>query len=78
MELQDELNQIFCKVFGDDDIRITPEMTANDVNGWDSFSHMTLIAAVECRFKITFTQKEALTFKCIGDLMKCVELKIKT
>jgi acyl carrier protein len=76
MELRDKLNQIFREVFGDDGINITPGMTANDVAGWDSFSHMTLIAAIEAQFKITFTQKEAMSFKCIGDLIECTERKV--
>jgi len=76
MELQEQLNKIFRNVFGDDEISISPEMTANDVAGWDSFSHMTLIAAIESQFKIIFTRKEAMSFGCVGDLMKCVGSKI--
>lgn len=76
MELQGQLNQIFCEVFDDDDIRITPEMTANDVDGWDSLSHVNLIVAIENKFKITFSQKELLTFKKVGDLMESIRGKI--
>ena len=78
MELQDRLNQIFCEVFDDDDIKITPEMTANDVEGWDSLSHVNLIVAVESRFKIKFSQKELLTFKNIGDLLNGIRSKTLT
>lgn len=76
MELMDTLNQIFCQVFDDDDIRISPEMTANDVDGWDSLSHVNLITTVESYFKIRFTQKELLTLKNIGDLHKTIAAKI--
>jgi len=75
MELIEELNAIFCQVFDDDDIRITPEMTANDVDGWDSLSHVNLITAVEARFNIRFTQKELLTQKNVGDLIRDIERK---
>jgi len=76
MELRDRLNKIFCEVFDDDDIKITPEMTANDVDGWDSLSHVNLIVAIESRFKICFSQKELLTFKNVGDLLNSISNKI--
>jgi len=76
MELQLKLNGIFCEVFDDDDIKITPEMTANDVDGWDSLSHVNLIVAIESKFNIRFSQKELLTFKNVGDLLNCIRNKI--
>jgi acyl carrier protein len=76
MDIQDKLNAVFCEVFDDDGIRIAPEMTANDVEGWDSLSHVNLIVAVESRFDIRFSQKELLTFKNVGDLMNSIRSKI--
>jgi acyl carrier protein len=76
LELLDRLNEIFCEVFDDDDIKITPEMTANDVDGWDSLSHVNLIVAIETKFNIRFNQKELLTFKNVGDLSNCTRSKI--
>jgi acyl carrier protein len=76
MDTREILNSIFQQVFDDDSIRISPELTANDIDGWDSLSHVNLIVAVETRFNIRFSQKELLTFKNIGDLLKCIEGKI--
>ena len=76
MSIIEPLNEIFCEVFDDDDIELTPEMTADDVDGWDSLSHVNLIVTIETRFKIKFTQKELLTFKNVGDLMASIESKI--
>jgi acyl carrier protein len=78
MELQDRLNEIFCEVFDDDDIKIAPEMTANDIDGWDSLSHVNLIVAIEAKFNIRFSQKELLTFKNVGDLLNSIRSKITT
>ncbi|NTU49264.1 MAG: acyl carrier protein, partial [Syntrophobacteraceae bacterium] len=69
MTTQEQLNAIFCQVFDDDDIRIHPALTANDVDGWDSLSHVNLIVAIEGSFRIRFAQKELLTFRNVGDLM---------
>jgi acyl carrier protein len=76
MELLDRLNEIFCEVFDDDDIRIAPEMTANDIDGWDSLSHVNLIVTIEAKFTIRFSQKELLTFKNVGDLLNSIRSKI--
>jgi acyl carrier protein len=56
---------------------VEPVTTANEVDGWDSLSHVNLIMAVEGRFKIRFTQKELLTFKNVGDLLRAIESKIQ-
>ena len=76
MELQDRLNQIFREVFDNDDLNIAPKMTANDVEGWDSLSHVNLIVAIETKFGIRFSQKELLTFKNVGDLLNSIRGKI--
>lgn len=76
MTTLERLNAIFCEVFDDDDLKISPEMTANDVDGWDSLSHINLIVAVESAFKIRFNQKELLTFRNVGDLLNSIESKI--
>ena len=47
MTTMEKLNSIFCEVFDEDDLVIRPEMTANDVDGWDSLSHVNLIVAIE-------------------------------
>ena len=76
MELQDKLNQIFREVFDNEDISITSQMTASDVDGWDSLSHVNLIVAIETKFEIRFSQKELLTFKNVGDLLNSIRSKI--
>lgn len=76
MNICEELNAIFCEVFDDEDIEIATETTADEVDGWDSLSHVNLIVAVETHFNIKFNQKELLTFKNVGDLMRSIESKI--
>jgi acyl carrier protein len=75
MTTLEKLNGIFRTVFDNDEIDIRPEMTANDVDGWDSLSHVNLILAMEKGFGIRFTQKELLTFKNVGDLLRSIDGK---
>lgn len=76
MTIVEPLTQIFREVFDDDDITLAPQMTADDVDGWDSLSHVNLIVTIETRFKIKFSQKELLTFKNVGDLMTSIASKL--
>jgi len=76
MNTLEKLNALFCEVFDDEEIKIHPAITANDVDGWDSLSHVNLIVAVEGTFGIRFAQKELLTFKNVGDLLTCIEKKL--
>ena len=76
MTTMEMLSGIFRMVFDDDSIEIERNMTANDIDGWDSLSHVNLITAVEAKFKIRFTQKELLTLKNVGDLLDHIERKL--
>jgi acyl carrier protein len=75
MTIMDSLTEVFRTVFEDDSIILEPEMTANDVEGWDSLSHVLLILAIENRFKIKFNHKELLTLKNVGDLLHAIDGK---
>ncbi len=70
------LTEVFRQVFDNPEITLTPQTTADDVEGWDSLSHINLIMAVENRFNIRFKQKEVLGFRNVGDLAACVESKL--
>jgi len=70
------LNQVFCLVFDDDTLKIHPDMTANDVDGWDSLSHVNLITTIEAKFDIRFTQKELLKQRKVRDLISDIDRKM--
>ena len=75
MPTLETLNQVFRDVFGDPLITVGPDTTADGVEGWDSMSHVTLILAIENRFRIKFTQKELMSFRKVGDLMRSIEAR---
>ena len=77
MNTFDELNAIFCKVFYDDDIKITPELTSDDVDGWDSLSHLNLVVAVEKHFGIKFSDAEIAKWKNVGEMYDSLLLLIQ-
>ena len=75
MDIVASLTGIFREVFDDEGITLTRAMTADDVEGWDSLSHVNLIVTIEARYGIKFSQKELLTFKNVGDLMDSIAAK---
>ena len=63
-------------VFDDDGLELTEAMTANDVEGWDSLSHIRLMVSIEKRFNIKFTNAEVEKLQNVGDLLKAIEAKL--
>ena len=59
-----------------DDLVLTDETTAEDVDGWDSLSHIQLVAAMEEAFGIEFKSREILSWDNVGDLIDSIEKKI--
>ncbi len=66
------MNGIFNDVFIRDDIQLTAEMTANDVEGWDSFKQIEIILALEEHYGVKFRTKEIDGLKNVGDLVRVV------
>lgn len=58
-----------------DDIVLSPALTADDVEGWDSMKQVDIIIAVEERFDIKFTTKELDRLDCVGDLAVLIVAK---
>jgi acyl carrier protein len=63
------LTTVFREVFDDDELELTPEMKADDVDGWDSLAHIRLILSVQKAFGIKFSPVEMNRLKNVGDLI---------
>lgn len=70
-----EIQSIMCDVFDVDDLHIDKATTAQDIEEWDSLSHIRLIVAVERHFHIKFNSLEVESFRCVGDLAAAIEKK---
>lgn len=69
------LEPIFCTVFDDPAISLTRNTVADDIDDWDSLSHMNLVIAVELAFKVKFALGELQTLKNVGDMLDLVNKK---
>jgi acyl carrier protein len=63
------LTAVFREVFDDDELVLKPELTADDVDGWDSLSHIRLILSVQKKFGVKFSPVEMNRLKNVGDLI---------
>lgn len=71
-EILNQVQEIFRDQLDDESIVLTSETTANDVDDWDSLTHIMLVVAIEKHFKIKFTSKEILSWKNVGEMMNCI------
>ena len=63
---------VFQEVFDDASLRLHPAMVADDVEGWDSFNHITLVMSLEEAFGLRFPTREVMGWKNVGEMLESV------
>lgn len=76
-EIIEGLTLIFRDVFKDANLQLTESMTANDVERWDSLTHMLMINEVEKKFEVKFKLKDLNKMKNVGSLIEILEERVK-
>jgi acyl carrier protein len=66
------LTEIMRDIFDEDDVEYRDSLTADDVEGWDSLSHVRFMVAVENSFGLRFTSSEMDGFKNVGEMLDVV------
>ncbi|MBR9808878.1 MAG: acyl carrier protein [Alphaproteobacteria bacterium] len=75
MSTETRLNEVFQTVFLDDDLELSDDMTAADVDGWDSLAHINLMFAIEQEFGFQFPGNELAELPNIGALKAFIDSK---
>jgi acyl carrier protein len=70
------VQHIFCDVLDDEEIKLSDETTADEIEDWDSLTHIQLIVAIEKGLDIKFSSKEILSWKNVGRMVDCIETKV--
>ncbi|HWJ93043.1 MAG TPA: acyl carrier protein [Flavisolibacter sp.] len=76
-EIKKQVNEIFKDVLDNDRIVIQDSTTADDIEEWDSLSHIQLIVGIEKHFKIRFTTAEVTSYKNVGEMIDGIAKKLE-
>lgn len=74
--IYDKLTLIFQEIFSNSSLVLSESLSANDVDNWDSLTHMILITEIETKFNIKFKLKELNKMKNVGDLVGIISAKL--
>lgn len=74
-EILKQVNAIFVDILDNESLVLTDTTTANDVEDWDSLTHIHLVVAIEKNFGIRFTSQEIQSWNNIGELVDCIASK---
>jgi len=74
-EILKKVNAVFIDVLHDENVVLTDETTANDIEDWDSLNHIRIVVAIEKQFQCRFTSKEIQSWANIGQMIDSVSSK---
>ena len=73
MTTLEKIQPVFREIFDDEELTVTEETVAADVEDWDSFAQMQIVMAIEEMFDIKFSTDEVTNFKNVGDVVQAIE-----
>lgn len=74
--IKQKMNDVLTNVLGHNNFEIHDELTATDVDGWDSLSHMMIITKIEEAFNIKFKLRDLNKLKNMGSLIEVILSKL--
>jgi acyl carrier protein len=70
-----KLTPVFQDMFDDETLVLRPEMTADDVEGWDSLSHIRLVLAVSKLFGLKFSAADVGKLNNVGEFVVLIKAR---
>jgi acyl carrier protein len=75
-EIMVQVQEIFCDVLDNEDIVLTDTTTSDDIEEWDSLSHIQLVVSIEKSFKLKFTAADISSWRNVGEMCEAIAAKI--
>lgn len=72
-EILKKLETVYRDILDDEDIVLTEETTAEDIEEWDSLTHVQIVAEIQKVFDVKFSAKEMLLWENVGDIIDAIE-----
>lgn len=67
------LKELLADHSGESPDSLGPHSTPQNTPGWDSYANLSVMAAIEEEFAVTFSTRDALQLRSLGDLIAWVE-----
>jgi acyl carrier protein len=74
-KVHERLEEVFRRVFDNDTLALADHMTAYDIDGWDSVTHINLMFGIEQAFGVRFKGNELAEMKNVGELKQFLSAK---
>ncbi len=75
-EILNQMLPIFKGVLDNEDIELSDDTTADDIDEWDSLSQIQLVLALEEHFNIKMKAKEIMECDNVGDMIDYIRRKM--
>ncbi|MCL6294979.1 acyl carrier protein [Jejuia spongiicola] len=75
-EILVKATQAFSTILEHSNFNLTDTTTAEDVDGWESITHMMIISEVEKKFSIKFKLMDLMEMANVGDLLDAIESEL--
>ena len=74
-EVLAKVQEVFCDVLGNDDIVLTENTSAQDVDEWTSLAQAQILTAIENELGMRFSLKDIMSVKTVGDIVNAIMAK---
>lgn len=75
-EIVAKLRTVLVNILKHENFEMKDELSAADVAGWDSLTHMVIITEIEKSFQVKFKLKELNKLNNLGNLIELIKSKI--
>lgn len=75
-ELMDKLTEIFREVMDNDEIVLADDTTSEDIEEWDSLSHIELIDVIGKKLGVKITSMEFRGWENVGEMVESLLQKL--
>ena len=72
-----KIERIFRDIFEDDSLEVSDETVADEVELWDSVSHVRMVVVVEEAFGVRFANREIVAWENVGDIRRSIEARLE-
>ena len=73
MTVEERMRQVIREVLDDDDLELTDDTTAADIEAWDSLAHINIMFTLESEFNVQFTDTQLYQFRNVGELRRFLD-----